>query len=406
MLASRSVQVLALLRQNRAFSIFVLTQGASNLGDAVRNVVVPLVVLQLTHSPALLGAIALLETIPYLVLQLPFGALLDRWDRRRTLLLADVGRGLVTLSIPAAALAHGPVLAILFVTALPLATLSCLFGAGFGAITPSLVGRERMDRAYAIVEGVESAAWIAGPVVAGALAVAVGGINALAVDGASFLLSALGLALVPVPRTDRSAPPASLWQDVLAGLRFVVTTPALRRAQLAWTLYGAIGYGLVVGLVYVGSRGGSASPLLASLAVAAYAGGSLLGTMLAGWRRLPSSWRAVSVSMVVLALGSLLIAVGLAPAVVLGAFLFGVSEGYFLVVYLTLRARATPDELMGRANGIARLVSYVAGAIAVGWMGLALQWRQGPGAFGLLAALALVLAGGLAVTDRARPAAA
>jgi DHA3 family macrolide efflux protein-like MFS transporter len=393
----------ALLRENRGFSIFVLTQGASNLGDSVRNVVVPLVVLQLTHSPALLAAIALLETVPYLVLQLPFGVLLDRWDRRRTLMLTDLGRGLVTLLIPAAALAHGPVLVILFVTAVPLAALSCLFGAGFGAITPSLVGRERMDRAYAIVEGVESAAWIVGPIVAGALAIAIGGIDALAVDGVSFLLSAVGLALVSVPRTERSAPQASLWQDLVAGLRFVVTTPALRRVQLAWTLYGAIGYGVVVGLVYVGSRGGSASPLLASLAVAAYAGGSLLGTMLAGWRRLPSSWRAISVCMVVLAVGSLLIAVGLMLPVLLGAFLFGLSEGFFLVVYLTLRARATPDELMGRANSIARLLSYVATGVAIGWMGLSLQWLHGPGAFGLLASFALLLAGWLAVSDRPQP---
>lgn len=393
--------MLALLRQHRGFSVFVVTQGVSNLGDSVRNVVVPLVVLQLTHSPALLAAIALLETAPYLVLQLPFGALLDRWDRRRTLMLADLARGLVTLLIPAAALAHGPTLLLLFTTAAPLGALSCLFGAGFGAITPSLVGRERMDQAYALVEGVESAAWIAGPIVAGALAVAFGGVNTLAVDGASFLLSALGLALVSVPRNEQSRPSATLWQDLLAGLRFVVTNPALRRVQLAWTMYGAIGYGVVVGLVYVGSHGGSAGPTPASLAVAAYASGSLLGTLLAGWRRLPSSWRAISVCMATLAVGSLLIAVGLLLSVLLGAFLFGLSEGFFLVVYLTLRARATPDELMGRANSVASLLSCLATGVAVGWMGLSLQWLRGPGAFGLLAVFAVLLAGWLAVSDRA-----
>lgn len=396
--------MLALLRQNRAFSIFVLTQGASNLGDAVRNVVIPLVVLQLTHSPALLAAVALLETAPYLVLQLPFGALLDRWDRRRTLMLADLARGLVTFLIPAAAFAHGPVLLLLFVTAVPLGALSCLFGAGFGAIAPSLVGRERMDQAYALTEGVESGAWIIGPMVAGALAVAIGGINALAVDGASFLLSALGLALISVPRHERSGRTATLWQDLVDGLRFVVTNPAFRRVQMAWTLYGAIGYGVVVGLVYVGSRGGSAGASLASVAVAAYAGGSLLGTLLAGWRRLPASLRAIAVCMVALALGSLLIAVGLVSSILLGAFLFGVSEGFFLVTYLTLRARATPDELMGRANSVAGLLAYLATGVAVGWMGLSLQWLRGPGAFGLLALFALLLAGWLAASDRARPA--
>jgi MFS transporter, ENTS family, enterobactin (siderophore) exporter len=161
---------------------------------------------------------------------------------------------------------------------------------------------------------------------------------------------------------------------------------------------------VVVGLVYVGSRGGSASPTLASLAVATYAGGSLLGTLLAGWRRLPSFLRAIAVCMVMLAAGSGLIAVGLPMPVLLGAFLFGLSEGFFLVTYLTLRARATPDELMGRANSVAGLLAYLASGVAVGWMGLSLQWLRGPGAFGLLAVFALLLAGWLAVSDRARAA--
>lgn len=81
----------------------------SNLGDGVRSVAVPLFPLQLTHTPALVSVLALLEIVPTLALQLPFGALVDRWDRRRALLLTDVGRGVLTLLIPATALAHGPV---------------------------------------------------------------------------------------------------------------------------------------------------------------------------------------------------------------------------------------------------------------------------------------------------------
>lgn len=137
----------SLLRRNRGFSVFLLTQGISNLGDAVNAVAVPLMLLQLTRSPVLVAALALLETVPRLVLQLPAGALVDRWDRRRTLLLTDVGRGLLTLVVPAAALAHGPIVLALFAIAAPLSVLSSLFGAGFAAMTPALVGRGRWWRA-------------------------------------------------------------------------------------------------------------------------------------------------------------------------------------------------------------------------------------------------------------------
>lgn len=390
--------MLTLLYRNRGFSIFLVTQVVSNLGDAVRNVAVPLFLLQLTHSPTLVAALAIVEIVPSVALQLPCGALLDRWDRRRTLLLADVGRGLLTVLIPAAALAHGPLVLVLFATAVPLSGLSALFGAGFGAVTPSLVGRERVEHAFALVEGGESLAWVLGPLVAGVLVTTIGGANALALDGASFLVSALGLALIRIPRVLPAGERQPICQELLAGLRFLATNPVLRRAQLSWTLYGAIGYGVVIGLVYVGSGGGSAGPRVASLAVAAYAGGSLLGTLLAGQRRPSAPSLAIAVSLGGLALGAGLVATGVAVAVSAGALLFGLGDGYFLIIWMTLRAEVTPDELMGRITSAGSVLAQVASAIAMAWMGLALQFLHGPGAFGLLAFLALLLAGWVVLT--------
>lgn len=179
--------MLTLLRTNRHFSIFLATQATSNLGDASRNLIVPLLLLQLTHSPALLAALLLMQTVTGLVLRLPFGALLDRWDRRRAMLLADLGRGVLTLLIPLAAALHGPVLLVLFATAVPLSVLATFFGAGFGAITPSLVGKDRVAQAYGLIEGGESLAWIGGPIIAGLLMTLFGAANALIVDGISFL---------------------------------------------------------------------------------------------------------------------------------------------------------------------------------------------------------------------------
>jgi MFS family permease len=388
--------VLTLLRRNRPFSIFLVTQVGSNVGDAVRNVVVPLMVLQLTHAPALVAAVAALQIAPVLLLQVPAGALLDRWDRRRTMLLADLGRGGLTLLIPLTAAVHGPVLIVLFATTVPLSALSCLFGAGFGAITPALVGDETLAPAYALVEGGESLAWVGGPIVAGLLAIAIGAAGALAVDGASFLVSALGLAAIHV-RPTAAAERGSLWHEVGAGLRFLLGSPALRGVVLSWTAYGAIGYGLVTGLVFVGSRGGTASPILASLAVSAYAGGSLLGTFGAGWRPPKTPWRAIAGCLGLVALGALAIAAQRPVTVVLGALLFGLGEGFFLIVYLTLRATVTPDELMGRVASVTSLLAQLASSVAIGWMGLALQWANATVAFGLLALAALVLGAWLLV---------
>jgi len=394
--------MLTLLRSNRHFSIFLATQATSNLGDAARNVIVPLLVLQLTHSPALVAAVLLVHTATSLVLRLPFGALLDRWDRRNTMLLADLGRGVLTLLIPLTAAFHGPVVLVLFAVAVPLSVFSTFFGAGFGAITPSLVEKESVARAYGLVEGGESLAWVGGPIVAGLLMTTFGAANALIVDGVSFLVSAAGLAVIRVPRSEvRDEPGAerkSLWHNVLEGLRFLISNPPLRRVVTLWTLYGAIGYGAVTGLVYVGSHGGTIGPAVASLAVAAYAGGSVLGTLAAGWRQPASPWLPISACLLVIALGSALVAGGLAVTILVGALLFGLGEGFFLVVYLALQANVTPDALMARITSATSLLSSLAVAVGIGWMGLALQQLKGPGAFGLLAAFALVLAVSLVLT--------
>jgi DHA3 family macrolide efflux protein-like MFS transporter len=396
--------VLTLLRTNRSFSIFLVTQATSNLGDATRNVIVPLLVLQLTHSPALVAAILLLQTATGLALRLPFGALLDRWDRRRTMLFADIGRGVITLLIPLTAALHGPVLVALFAATIPLSVLSTLFTAGFGAITPSLVDKDHVAEAYGLVEGGESLAWVVGPLVAGLLFVAVDAANALIVDGVSFLVSAAGLVVICVPVTKPSGERKSLWRDILNGLRFLVGNPRLRRAVMSWMLYGAIGYGAVNGLVYVGSHGGRTGPAVASLAVAAYAGGSVLGTLGAGWRKPPSPWLTISCCLLVIAVGAALVAVGIAPTIIVGALLFGLGEGFFLVVYLALQADTTPDELMGRITSATSLLSSLAVAVGIGWMGLALQLLNGSAAFAIVAALALVLGAGLAMTrPRAQP---
>ncbi len=114
---------------------------------------------------------------------------------------------------------------------------------------------------------------------------------------------------------------------------------------------------------------------------------------LAGWRR-PSPPSVVAAACLAsVALGALLVASGRGLAIPMGGLLLGLGEGEFRVVFLTLRAEATPDALMGPVSSAGRLVVYGAGGIGVAWVSLFLQWLGGPAAFGLLAVLALALAG-------------
>jgi predicted MFS family arabinose efflux permease len=384
-----------LFQWDRDFGVFFCTQGISNVGDAAWNVLVPLYVLQLTHNPLQVSAVAVAEVGAYVALRFPLGALSDRREGRRLMIAADVGRLLLTLAIPVVSLLHGPTLTTIYIVIVPLAACSALFESASATAVPMLVPEDERGKAYAWQESLESLAWVVGPPVGGLLAAVAGTGRALALDSASFVVSIVGLVVIrkrfdPVPDS-RDEP---LRTSMLAGLRLMISDRVLRRDQLIWSLYSVIGSGIVLGLIYVGTRGGRSGDVLATTAIAAYAAGSAAGTLLAGRisRSASSPWLAAAAGLVATAAGAGLVALGAVPAVLAGAALFGLGEGYVLVVHLTLRASATPEGYFGRITGFAGVVGQLTTGLSMVWLGLALRLAQGRTTFAIMGAAAALLA--------------
>jgi len=87
------------LRRNRDFALLWAGMAVSVLGSRISATAYPLLVLALTHSPADAGIVGFLATLPYLLVQLPAGAFIDRWNRKRTMIACDIGRGLALASL-------------------------------------------------------------------------------------------------------------------------------------------------------------------------------------------------------------------------------------------------------------------------------------------------------------------
>ena len=385
-----------LLVWDRDFGVFFCTQGVSNIGDAAWGVLIPLYVLQLTHNPLQVSAVAVVEVAANALLQMPLGALADRYESRLLMMVADIGRMLLTLAIPLVSLLHGPVLAVIYAVILPDAALSSLFNGASGSAVPMLVPEHARAKAYAWQESLESVAWVVGPPAGGLLAVAFGTGPALVTDSASFLVSVAGLALIrtrfrPVPDSEHEGLVASM----RSGLRLMITDRILRRDQLIWGMYSVLGSGIVLGLVYVGTHGGgSGGSLAATLAVAAYAAGSAAGTLAAGKLEhgAVNPWYAAAGGLLAAAAGAWLVAVGVTATILVGAAAFGIGEGFPLVVHLTVRARATPNGYFGRITGIAGVVGQVTNGLSMVWLGLALRFTHGTTTFIVLGAALLALA--------------
>ncbi|MGC2192620.1 MAG: MFS transporter [Candidatus Dormiibacterota bacterium] len=392
--------MLTLLRTNRDLSIFASTQALSNLGDAATGLLLPLIVLELTHSPLLVAAVAALSIIPFLAVRLPFDARFDRLEGRGSLVMAEIASGLLTMLIPIAGLLHGPVLLVIFVVTVPLSILEGFCAAGLGSLTPRIAGRAQLTQVYSLVETAESLAWVAGPLLAGGVASAFGPATGLAIDGISFFILAAGLTVLRTAPLVTSSGATSVWQEVRSGLGYFLDHADLRRVQLAWTLYGAIGSGIVLGLVYVSTADGTRSTGRAALAIAGYAAGSAVGTLVAGVRPPGRQWLGIATGFLILAAGGALISFGQPVSLIVGALLFGLGEGFALVVYLAIRSHGVPDNLMSRIDGVGGILSNLATIVGVAWMGIALQLLRGTGTFVLVALLALGLAGWAALGAR------
>ena len=87
------------LRRNRDFMVLWTSQVVSTVGTRVSSIAFPLLVLAETHSPAKAGLVGFAQTLPFLLLYLPAGAYIDRWDRKRTMVLCDAGRAVALGSI-------------------------------------------------------------------------------------------------------------------------------------------------------------------------------------------------------------------------------------------------------------------------------------------------------------------
>ena len=359
------------LRDNRDFLVVLFGQGISSFGDSITNTAMPLLVLALTGSGLAMGVVGVLTTLPDLIVGLPAGAYADRWDRRKMMFGADLGRCVLTALVPISVYLDGPTLAVILAVTFPMNVLRVLWLAAYTASVPGLVGRAEVPRANAIFEAVFNVGWIVGPALAGLLAATIGPGATIAIDAVTFLLSAGAMLLVrrPLKAAARSVE-THILADIREGVAYVVRQPTLRACIALWTTTSVISAGLTTATIYYITLGLGLGEEVVGVVLSGFALGSLVGSVLAA--RL--AFRATGVVMLAGAAvfgGCLLvIATGVSvPVMVAVAFVAGAVNSNILVAYITMRTLLSPDAMLGRVGATARTVSVgltPIGAIAAG----------------------------------------
>lgn len=358
--------MIAVLRQ-RDFSLLWLGGVFSVVGDYFLFVALPFFVYERTGSVLATGAMFAAETLPRLLFGSVAGVFVDRWDRKKTMVISDLSRALVLL--PLLAVAAGGPLALVYAVAFVEASVSMFFLPAKGAIIPSLLAERDLTAANSLNSLSEEVPSLVGALLGGAL-LGVAGLSGLVLlDVATYLVSALLISLIaaPSPVAPDDEPDvtpevpaevavsawASALKEWLGGLRLIKRE---RRLAILFAVVSiaTVGEGVVTVLVIIFFRdvlgGGSAE---FSYFVAAYGVGGILGSLLLGrLSRVLDETRVFSLSLI--ANGMLLIAMFNTPllfAIAALSVLAGMTVVGWLVTSQTLLQKWVADQYLGRVFG-------------------------------------------------------
>jgi MFS family permease len=345
------------LRRDRDFRLLWIGQVISGVGRQVTVVALPFQLYILTGSTLAVGLLALVQLVPILVFALGGGAVADAVDRRRLLLLTQLGLACASAALFVLAATPGAPIAGYYVVAFVAAGLGAVDQPARSSAIPRLVPRERLPGAIALNQLGFQAMAVAGPALGGILLVTVGVASAFLFDAVTFVAAIVALLLIaPIPPRPDAARPSL--ETVKEGLRFargkriVLSTFVIDLVAMIFGMPTSLFPALALDVFHVGPAG-------VGLLTAAPAAGALVGAALTGWvGRIVHPGRAVIVA--VTGWGLAITAFGLASGSFALALLFLALAGAADVISAVLRSSIwqleTPDALRGRVASIHILV--------------------------------------------------
>ncbi|MDQ3885534.1 MAG: MFS transporter [Actinomycetota bacterium] len=329
-------------------------------GDGVRTLALPLYVAVQTRDALAASAVAAAEVLPWLLVALPAGALVDRLPPRTVLLTTHVVRVGLTAGLVGALATGMATVPVLCAFALLLTTAETFAYPASQVMLVALADGE-LDQANARFFAVNTLGLnFVGPLVAGAVFL-VDPALAFAIDGMTFVAAAVLVATLPaVAHPERKQDVRTLWAEVGEGLRLLYAIPGLRTlvsmVAIGTLAIAAVNTLLPLYAVEILSMGSvEVSTLLVVLA-----SGTLLGTWLAP--QVSPRWGDGPVMVTGMGINGIGIAlIGLVPTATAawsGNALMGIGLGLWNVLSAARRQRLTPATAMGRVSGAYRVVAW------------------------------------------------
>ena len=366
----------AKLWHNRDFLRIWLGSIVSSVGSGIVKLAAPLLVLALTDSPAIAGLVAGALMLPMVFLGLPAGALVDRLDRRRVMIVCDSIRSIAVVSIPIAWLLGWLTAWQVLVVALALGSAQSFYQVAEIAALPRVVRRRQIAMAQALNSTSEAVALLTSPgiggmIIAAGSTVVAGAVMAYGVNAVTFLASVLALLGVRTPFQASRAKKdqIGLLQSIAEGLHYVWQEHAIRLLMVLNGAHRLCFAPVMLTVVVLAQWELHLDPAGIGLLFTAAGAGGLSAAAITPWlrRRVPVGWHMVAI-VAVHALALALVAASASVWLVgLGLFFGGMMETMTGITQVSYRLALIPDAIQGRVNSVYRLLS--SGAMSAGAAG-------------------------------------
>jgi MFS family permease len=363
---ARITETVAPTRFGRSFRWLLSATLVNNVGDGVALTAGPLLVASQTRDPLLVSMALLSEYLPVLLFGVVGGFAADRFDRRRMVVLVNLGRAIVLAALVATIVSGTVNIALVLVILFILGTAETFADSASSTLLPGLVAREDLGIANARMQGAFLLAnqLLLPPV--GAFLFAAGPALPFATNGVCFVLGALLISRVVTDVREAQPDRPNLRAEMLEGFRWLVAHPPMRTLALTILTFNVtFGAAWSVLVLYAGERLGM-NEVGFGLLTTAVAVGGVFGTVFYG--RLERRFSLADIMRVGLFIETgthLVLALTTSSAIALATLVvFGAHAFVWGTISTVVRQRAVPDAVLGRVTGVYRVA--IVGGLVIG----------------------------------------
>ena len=380
-----------------SFSRLVMTWAGSLTGDGLRVIALPLLAVSVNSSAASVALVAVATTLPWLLVAIPAGALVDRLDPARVMATAHLLRAVLSLALVGTVVTGSATIPLLCLFGFAITSAETFADGSAQALLVRIVPHAHLERANARFVTVETLALdLAGPLAAGVLFL-LAPWAPFAVSAACFLIAAGIVSTISTPPVAGSADPAMTettltdttltdttltdsalgtpsvsaeppgpWARIRAGLAQLISDPVLRVLVVTVSIMVVANAATDAVLVLYGTSTLGMSEAFYPMLLVAYSVGTLIAAVLVG--RADSRLRGGQVMMLALfGISITMFVLGFFPNVIAALIAYavmGLAGGTWNVLSATRRQRRTPHAMIGRVSSAFRVVAW--GVIPIG----------------------------------------